>query len=96
MKNNLASVIENVRKNAYNQGHKDAISKMIDLSAMAMCIAMNEALGIGRERFAECFKVYMSIFNDDIVDDYELARIRLERRFKDITGQTIYETIKHV
>lgn len=80
----------------YNQGHIDGTSKILDVSSMAFCVALNKSLGIGVERFASVLKEYDKIINKDVMDDFELAEIRLEKEFKALTGQSIHDVIKHV
>lgn len=93
MKNEYSRIIKQVRDKAYVQGHREGTDAVLRLSQMAFCIAMNDVLGIGSDRFERVRQKAIEILGTEFVDDPEKARYHMEKRYEEITGHKIEESV---
>ena len=93
MNNNFARIISQAKAESYKQGHKDGCLAVIQLAQMGFCIAMNDELGIGAERFEKIRQRAIEIIGTEFVNDAELTRHRMEERYTQITGHKIEESV---
>lgn len=93
MNNNFAKIISQAKAESYTQGHRDGCFAVMQLAQMGFCIAMNDEMGIGAERFEKIRQRAMKIIGTDFVNDAELTRHRMEERYVQITGHKIDESV---
>lgn len=93
MNNNFAKIIKQQKMESYRKGHQDGCLAVMQLAQMGFCIAMNDEMGIGAERFEKIRKRAMKIIGTDFVNDAELTRHRMEERYIQITGHKIEESV---
>ena len=94
MTKNFSTVVNQTYKNGYKQGHRDATVIVMQLAHMAFCVALNQELGIGADRFEKVRQTADKLLGVDVVDDAELSIERLRREYERITGQDITDVIK--
>lgn len=93
MNNNFAKIIKQQKMESYRKGHQDSCLAVMQLAQMWFCIAMNDEMGIGAERFAKIRQRAMVIIGTEFVNDAELTRHRMEERYMKITGHKIEESV---
>ena len=89
----LPELLNTAYDKGYHEGHRAACQMVIELCQMSFCIAMNDALGIGAERFERVRNRAMEILGKDFVDDPQLSRHRMEVAYKAITGEEIEKSV---
>lgn len=93
MNKKLAQIIKEVRDKAYAEGHTDGTLVVMRLTQMAFCIAMNDVLGIGEERFEKVRQRAVEILGTEYVTEPEKTEYHMEERYEQITGHKIEESV---
>ena len=90
---NFATMMNTSFDKGYKAGHRAATTIVLQACTTAFCVAMNNTLGIGADRFERVRQKAMEYIGGDIVKDPELALERLKREYAKITGTQIDEVI---
>lgn len=90
----LPVLINQAYSKGYKQGHNDATKLVMQIAHMAFCVAMNQELGIGADRYEKVRQRADKMLGREVVDDAELSIERLNREYERITGTRIVDTIQ--